>query len=217
MNTNDDAAARATLKMAGVFQGKRDLWVRRLETYFSEVERLVVGEWLDSTDLIGLVKESRLASREAIDGLANDLSAELLHESSSVFNRFESERAVLMEEITRLQASLSRLLSADEDGIRSENDALRSIVLNLPEYQLLCVIQQIKSGNYEEIADASGVSKAKVRKCVKTLTERGNVFIDKKSRPHRVHFVFAPWDDLPSEQTIPAFQNPEVLTSRPPV
>ena len=216
MSGHDDAAARATLKMAGAFQDKRDLWVRRLETYFSEVERLVTGEWLDSTDLVGLVKESRLASREAIDGLANDLSAELLHESSGVFTRFETERARLVTEINRLQSSLSRLLAADEEGLRSENDSLRSIVLNLPEYQLLCVIQQIRSGNYGDIAEASGVTKGKVRKYVKTLSERGNVFIDRKPRPHRVHFVSAPWDDMSGELTTPAYQNAEVQISRPP-
>jgi hypothetical protein len=198
MSSHDDLAARATLRIAGAFQGKRDLWVRRLESYFVELEKLIDGEWLDSSDLAGLVREARLASREAIDGLANDLSAELLHTSSGVFSRFESDRASLVAEISKLQAEISRLLSSDEEGVLRENDALRSVVLNLPEYQLLCIIQQARGGTYSDISMKSKVAKAKVRKYVKSLAERGHVIIDRKSRPHRVLFVDTPWEPSPT-------------------
>ncbi|MHA2141415.1 MAG: hypothetical protein ACXADF_08420 [Candidatus Thorarchaeota archaeon] len=198
MKSHDNAAARATLRIAGVFQSKRDLWVRRLESYYAELDRLVVGEWLDSSDLTGLVREARLASREAIDGLANDLSAELLHASSGIFSRFESDRTTLSSEINRLQMELSRLISADEDGVLRENNALRSVVLNLPEYQLLCIIQQCRGGTYADLSEKSKVPKGKVRKFVKLLAARGNVIVDRKSRPHRVLFVDTPWDPNPS-------------------
>ncbi|MFW9967301.1 MAG: hypothetical protein ACFFEA_09125 [Candidatus Thorarchaeota archaeon] len=194
MSSHDDIAARATLRIAGAFQGKRDLWVRRLESYFTELEKLIDGEWLDASDLAGLVREARLASREAIDGLANDLSAELLHTSSGVFSRFESDRASLITEIGRLKAKITTLLSSDEEGVLRENDALRSVVLNLPEYQLLCVIHQARGGTYADISMKSKVAKSKVRKYVKILAERGHVIIDRKSRPHRVLFVDTPWD-----------------------
>ena len=198
MSSHDDLAARATLRIAGVFQGKRDLWVRRLESYFTELEKLIDGEWLDSSDLAGLVREARLASREAIDGLANDLSAELLHTSSGVFSRFESDRASLVSEISKLQAEISRLLSSDEEGVLRENDALRSVVLNLPEYQMLCIIQQVRTGTYADISTKSKVTKAKVQKYVRSLAERGHVMIDRKSRPHRVLFIDTPWEPSPT-------------------
>jgi len=198
MSNHEDVAARSTLKIAGVLQSKRDLWVRRLENYYTELERLIVGEWLDSTDLTGLVREARLASREAIDGLANDLSAELLHASSGIFSRFETDRASLVAEISKLQTELARLLSLDEEGVLRENDALRSVVLNLPEYQLLCVIQQIRGGTYAEISSNSKVTKGKVQKYVKVLAERGHVLIDRKARPHRVLFVDTPWQPIPT-------------------
>jgi DNA-binding MarR family transcriptional regulator len=198
MSGHEDAAARATLRIAGVFQGKRDLWVRRLESYYTELEKLIVGEWLDSSDLSGLVREARLASREAIDGLANDLSAELLHTSSGIFSRFETDRASLIAEISKLQAELSRLISSDEEGVLRENDALRSVVLNLPEYQLLCIIQQSRGGTYADLSARSSIKKGKVQKYIKMLAERGHVIIDRKSRPHRVLFVDTPWNPNPT-------------------
>ncbi|MFW9803876.1 MAG: hypothetical protein ACFFFC_14535 [Candidatus Thorarchaeota archaeon] len=198
MSSHEDTAARSTLRIAGVLQGKRDLWVRRLENYYSELEKLIAGEWLDSSDLTGLVREARLASREAIDGLANDLSAELLHTSSGIFSRFESDRVTLLAEISKLKAKVSRLLSADEEGMLRENDALRSVVLNLPEYQLLCVIQQSRGGTYADLTARSEIKKGKVQKYVKMLAERGHVIIDRKSRPYRVLFVDTPWEPSPT-------------------
>jgi hypothetical protein len=199
MTRLEHAAARSTLRIAGVFQDKRDVWVRRLESYYVELEKLVVGEWLDSSDLTGLVREARLASKEAIDGLANDLSAELLHASNGIFSRFETDRATLVAEISKLKAKVSRLLSADEEGMLRENDALRSVVLNLPEYQLLCIIQQCRGGTYAGLSVKSNIKKRKVQKYVKMLAERGHVIIDRKSRPHRVLFVDTPWSPNPTE------------------
>ena len=203
MSNHEDAAARSTLRIAGVLQSKRDLWVRRLENYYAELEKLILGEWLDSSDLTGLVKEACLASREAIDGLANDLSAELLHASSGIFSRFESDRATLMAEISKLKAEISRLLSVDEEGVLRENDALRSVVLNLPEYQLLCVIQQSRGGTYADLSARSKVKKGRVQKYVKILADRGHVIIDRKSRPHRVLFVDTPWEPSPTALSTP--------------
>ena len=79
-----------------------------------------------------------------------------------------------------------------------ENDALRSVVLNLPEYQLLCVIQQCRGGTYADLSVKSKVKKGKVQKYVKMLAERGHVIIDRKSRPHRVIFVDTPWEPNPT-------------------
>jgi DNA-binding MarR family transcriptional regulator len=203
MSNHEDAAARSTLRIAGVLQSKRDLWVRRLENYYAELEKLILGEWLDSSDLTGLVKEACLASREAIDGLANDLSAELLHASSGIFSRFESDRATLVTEISKLKTENTRLLSMDEEGVFRENDALRSVVLNLPEYQLLCVIQQSKGGTYADLSARSKVKKGKVQKYVKMLADRGHVIIDRKSRPHRVLFVDTPWEPSPTALSTP--------------
>ncbi|MCK5152634.1 MAG: hypothetical protein KAQ65_12360 [Candidatus Thorarchaeota archaeon] len=46
MTNPDDNAARLTLKLAGVFQEVRDIWVRRLESYFGQLESLIDGQWI---------------------------------------------------------------------------------------------------------------------------------------------------------------------------
>ncbi|MFX0044961.1 MAG: winged helix-turn-helix domain-containing protein [Candidatus Hermodarchaeota archaeon] len=194
MSNHEESAARSTLRMAGVLQEVRDVWIRRLESYFAEVERLIDGEWLDASDLVGLVRETRLASKEAVDGLANDLSAELLHASSGAFARYEAERIVLSEEIEKQKAKVARILATDEDSIRRENESLRSAMAKVPEYKLLRIIQTLRGSTYDQLAEKSGLGKGMVRKHLKSLMAQGYVNVNKKARPHKILFLNAPWD-----------------------
>lgn len=194
MSNHEESAARSTLRMAGVLQEVRDVWIRRLESYFAEVERLIDGEWLDASDLAGLVKETRLASKEAVDGLANDLSAELLHASSGVFARYEAERLALSEEIEKQKTKVARILAGDEDGLRRENESLRNAIANVPEYTLLKMVQMLRGTTYDELAEKSGLGKGTIRKHLKSLMAQGYVTVNKKARPHKILFLSAPWD-----------------------
>ncbi|TFG34678.1 winged helix-turn-helix transcriptional regulator [Candidatus Thorarchaeota archaeon] len=189
----DEAAARTTLRIAGVFQEIRDSWVRRLDSYFNQIESLTEGDWIDSEDLIGIIRESRMASREAMDGLGNDLSSELVHSSHGIVTRYEAERQSLQEEIDDLRKSLARALSGDANTIRRENEALTAAINLIPEYNLLEFIQKKRQSTYDELAAESGISKGQVRKLVKLLVSRGYVQVDKKSRPHLVIHMFTPW------------------------
>ena len=193
MTNPDDNAARLTLKLAGVFQEVRDIWVRRLESYFGQLESLIDGQWISHEDMTGVLHEARMAAREALDGIGTDLSSELVHESNGVFGRFESERQSLIEEINDLRSSLSLANSGDEGLIRKENEALRHALLRLPEFHLLESLRVLGRVSYDVLAKSSGQKKSLVRRHCKKLVESGYIAIDKKSRPHQVFFISAPW------------------------
>jgi len=203
MSNPEDIAARLTLKLAGVFQQANDLWVRRINSYFSQLASLTDGQWLDSSDIAGIIKESKLASREALDGLSNDLSAELIHASNGMLVRYESERVNLLNEISTLRLSLDRYLSGDENAARRENQYLRTALMKMPEFQLLTAIQSEDRASYDHLSELSGIKRDKVRKFVKALAESGFCHVDKKSKPHAVIFDHAPWNpsSSPEHQT----------------
>lgn len=193
MTNPDDTAARTTLRIAGVFQEIRDSWVRRLDSYYNQLESLSEGDWLDTQDLVGIIREARLASREAMDGLGNDLSSELVHSSHGLVTRNEAERASLQEEINDLRKSLSRALSGDANKIRRENEALRVALNSVPEFELLKIIQKNRRSTYAQLIECTGLSKAKLRKLAKELMVRGYVHVDKKSRPYQIVYLSTPW------------------------
>jgi len=193
MNSPEDNAARLTLRIAGVFQEVRDIWIRRLNEYYNQIESLIDGQWLGLGDMSKVLNEAKAASREALDGMGTDLSSELVHESCGVFGRFESERQSMIEEINDLRSSLSLANSGDEGLIRNENEILRHALLQIPEFQLLETIRKVGRCSYDELAKASGLKKSAVRKISKRLLELGHIAIDKKSRPHTVLFLSAPW------------------------
>ncbi|UCE10795.1 MAG: hypothetical protein JSW61_02360 [Candidatus Thorarchaeota archaeon] len=182
-----------TLRLAGTFQEVRDIWSKRLESYFSQLESLIDGQWLDATDMRGIIKESRLASREAMEGLGNDLSSELVHATRGIAERFDAERISLRQEIDDLRQSLGRALSGDESSIRRENEAMRSTLLMFPEFCLLTIVKKLGEATYEELGNASVTKKGKLRGLVKSLAQKGFVTIDKKRRPHRIVFISSPW------------------------
>ena len=194
--SQDEFVARANLRLAGVLTELRNLWIKRLDSYYSELECLISGEWVDGSDLAGLVREARLASREAMDGLATDLSAELMHSSTGILQRHQAERAALEEEIADLRTKLARLMSGDENLMKHENESLREAILTLPEFKLLESLQLMHGGSYSEISEVVGIKTAAVRKQVKLLVERGYVRIDKTTRPHTVLFMSAPWSSI---------------------
>ncbi|MFW9954535.1 MAG: hypothetical protein ACFFD3_08275 [Candidatus Thorarchaeota archaeon] len=193
MASPDENAARLTLKIAGVFQEVRDDWVRRIEEYYNDIEKLIQGQWLGSEDMLSVLREARKASKEAIDGLGTDLSAELVHESSGVFGRFEAERESLVEEINDLRNSLVIANSGNEGLIRHENEALRLALFRIPEYKLLKLLGSHGKCSYSDLEKISGMRLAEIRKYSKQLCKMGYVSIDKKKRPHHVVFLCAPW------------------------
>jgi len=193
MSKSDDAAARLTLKIAGVFQDIKDKWMKRLDTYFTQLESLVNGEWLDSSDLTGVIGESRMAAREALDGLGCDLSSELIRASNGIISRFESERASLMEEILDLRDTMARSLSGDENSLRRENELLRSALLAVPEFGLLDVIRSEGRSTYDVLSKKTRMTKPKVQRLAKSLSQSGYIHVDKKSKPQSVVFLSAPW------------------------
>ncbi len=194
MSNHEESAARSTLRIAGVLQEVRDGWIRRLESYFAEVERLIDGRWLDASDLAGLVRETRLVSKEAVDGLANDLSAELLHASSGVIARYEKERSTLNGEIEKQKSKVARILASDEDGLRRENESLRNAIANVPEYALLKVVQMLRGTTYDELAEKTSLGKNAIRKYLKSLVAQGCVTVNRKARPHKILYLSSPWD-----------------------
>jgi len=199
MTITDDNAARMTLRIAGVFQEIRDIWAKRLDAYYSQIESLVDGQWLKTEDILGIVKESRLASREALDGLGNDLSAELVHTSNGVVARYEAMRSSLVEEIVDLRNEISNLTSGDENSMKRENLALKDAVFSMPEFKLLQVIQKYGRTTYDQLCEETNQKKSPVRKLVKELMKRGYIHIDKKSRPHSIIYLTAPWTLMRSE------------------
>ncbi|MHA2161286.1 MAG: winged helix-turn-helix transcriptional regulator [Candidatus Thorarchaeota archaeon] len=200
MSNSNDTAAKLTLKIAGAYQEVRDAWTKRVDSYFDQLESLVAGEWFESSDLTGIIIEAKSAAREALIGLGNDLSAELVHATGGVVSRFEAERFSLIEELADLRNTLSRVLESDEEGIRQENESLRYAIRTVPEYKLLNVIRKLNRASYTEIAKASGLKKGKVTNYVKLLMARGHVQVNKKTRPHSVVFLSAPWKNNPIDQ-----------------
>lgn len=193
MTTTDDNTARVTLRIAGALQEIRDIWAKRLDVYFTQIQSLIDGQWLDSKDIIGIIREARMATREALDGLGNDLSAELVHASNGVVARYEAERLSFVEEINDLRDEISRLLSGDENTLRRENESLRAALDAIPEFRLLRLIQRNRRCDYNRLAEESHEKKSAVRKMVKELVKKGYVSVDKKSRPHAIIYLLAPW------------------------
>jgi len=212
MTSQDDTiAARTTLRIAGVFQEIRDSWVRRLDSYYNQIESLTEGDWVDAQDLTGIIREARLASREAMDGLGNDLSSELIHSSNGIISRYEAERTSLQEEINDLRKSLSRALSGDANMIRRENESLRYALASVPEFSLLKIIQKNRRSTYEELVEYTDLTKAKLRKYTKELMARGYVTIDKKTRPHQIVYLSTPWSTPEPEVQCTLETNPRIL------
>jgi hypothetical protein len=193
MNSPEDSAARHTLRIAGVFQEIRDVWIRRLEDYFDQIESLIEGQWMQTEDMAGVVREAKSASKEALDGLGADLSSELVHESHGIFKRFEVEREALTEEINDLRFSLAATTSGDEGLMQRENERMRHALATIPEYRLLGFVRELGRASYDELVEISQLKKSKVRNYSKSLMEKGHVVIDKKTRPHVVVFLSAPW------------------------
>jgi hypothetical protein len=209
MTATNDSAARMTLRIAGVLQEIRDIWVKRLDDYYAQIEALVDGEWLDTEDVPGIIREARMASREALDGLGNDLSAELIHASNGVVARYEAQRLSFVEEISDLRDEISRLLSGDENALRRENDSLRAAIDSIPEFRLLKIIQNNRNTTYMDLETDSGLTKSVIKKLVKELKSKGYVNVDKKSRPHAIIYLTAPWNQkAPQLQT--SFESQEV-------
>jgi hypothetical protein len=209
MTATNDSAARMTLRIAGVLQEIRDIWVKRLDDYYTHIEALVDGEWLDTEDVPGIIREAQMASREALDGLGNDLSAELIHASNGVVARYEAQRLSFVEEISDLRDEIHRLLSGDENALRRENDSLRVAIDSIPEFRLLKIIQNNRNTTYKDLETDSGLTKSVIKKLVKELKGKGYVNVDKKSRPHAIIYLTAPWIQKdPQLQT--SFENQEV-------
>ena len=194
MTTTNDNAARMTLRIAGVFQEIRDVWAKRLDSYYTQMESLIDGQWLETDDVQGIIRDSRLASREALDGLGNDLSAELVHTSNGVVARYEAMRSSLVEEIVDLRNEVGSLTSGDENVIRRENLTLKNALFSVPEFRLLQSLQRNRRSTYDQLCVETDLKKSVVRKQVKELMNRGFVHIDKKSRPHAIVFLSAPWN-----------------------
>jgi hypothetical protein len=209
MTTTDDNAARMTLRIAGVLQEVRDLWIKRLDRYFSQIEDLVDGQWLETEDIIGIIKESRMASREALDGLGNDLSAELVHSSNGVIARYEAERLSFTEEIQDLRTEIGRLLAGDENAIRRENESLHAAIDSIPEFNLLKVIQRYHRTDYKQLAQITGEKKSAITKLVKELVKKGYIDLDKKSRPHTIKFLAAPWNQKQTQTSLVLDNHPQ--------
>ena len=196
MNKSDDMAARLTIRLAGVLQEIQNSWSSRVIAYFARLESLVEGKWLDSDDIMGILSESKLAAKEALDGLGNDLSSEILHKSSGLFSRFEDERVSLVKKISDLENEISEILTADGKSIQRENRNLRQALSMFKEFTVLKSIQGLGVTDYEGLSKSSGVKKGRLRKHVKWLCEQGFVVVDKKKRPHQIIFLHAPWRSL---------------------
>ncbi|NWF96031.1 MAG: MarR family transcriptional regulator [Candidatus Thorarchaeota archaeon] len=193
MTSPDSVSARLTLKLAGILQDVRGEWIRRLDQYFNQIESLIAGEWFDTADLGGLMKESRLAAREALEGLSSDLCAQLVHESSGLIARYETERAQLVDRINLLTEDINHALCCDDDDIRRQNEVLRSIVRALPEFTLLRIIEDAQAMDLNTLFEVSQTKKTTVTRHLKSLQEGGYVRVDGKGRAKRVVFLSAPW------------------------
>ena len=55
MGHSEDLVARTTLRIAGVFQEITEAWSKRLDSYFTQLDSLIKGEWLGPNDIRGMV------------------------------------------------------------------------------------------------------------------------------------------------------------------
>ena len=193
MAHSQELVARTTLRIAGVFQEITEDWVKRLEAYYNQLDSLIKGEWLGPDDIQGILTESKMASREALNGLGNDLGAQLVHESSGLFTRFEVERTGLCEEISDLKKMLDDFASSDEFSMQRENQMLKKAIINIPDFQVLQALQNLDHSSYSQLAERTGHDKRELKKILKLLCELGYIDIDKGTRPHIIKFISAPW------------------------
>jgi hypothetical protein len=194
MANSQELVARTTIRIAGVFQEITEAWVRRLDSYYSQLDSLVKGDWLGPDDLKGILAESKMASREALNGLGNDLSAQLVHESSGLLARFEIERTGLCEEISDLKMTLDDFASNDKFSVQIENQMLKKAIFSIPNFQVLQALQNLAHCSYSKLSEITGHSKRELKKIMKLLCELGYVEIDKGKRPHVIKFISAPWN-----------------------
>jgi predicted transcriptional regulator len=199
MDSSEETSARITLRIAGVFQEIRELWIRRLDTYFSQLESLVQGQWLTCNELSSIVHESRMAAREAFDGLAGDLTAELVHESNGLVARHEVERASLADEISSLRDRMARAPSGDGKLVRRQNEALVYALMRTPEFRLLEIIRAHRQATYDDLVQATGQKRSLIQKLCKALAEGGYIALDRKAKPHLVKYFTAPWAEGEAE------------------
>ena len=193
MLQDNEILGRQALKIAGTLDEIQLIWLKRVEEYFIQLESLVKGEWFDSSDLIGIIREAYSASKEALKGLGTDLSAELLHSSSGILSRFQSERSALLEEINDLRESYARAISRDGSSIRQENETLIQAIKSVPMFKLLATLQDIRVTNYKELTKKTGMKRSDVRKYIQELVESSYASLDKSKKPHEITFVSAPW------------------------
>ncbi|MEM4735220.1 MAG: hypothetical protein QXS20_05820 [Candidatus Thorarchaeota archaeon] len=193
MDCPEDLCARRTLRTAGTFQEIRDAWKRRLDAYFHQLNSLIEGGWYTVNDLSGIVRESRNAAHEALDGLAGDLSAELVHESSRLIQKYEKERSSLNGQIQDLKSMLNGVLSGEEDFFRRQNELLIAALMKIPEYQLLEVLRAHGKATYDELARAMAWKKPAVRKACSVLVSSGYAALEGTARARVVRFLSAPW------------------------
>ena len=191
---SQELVARTTIRIAGVFQEITEAWLRRLDSYYSQLESLVKGDWLSPDDLKGILSESKLASREALNGLGSDLSAQLVHESSGLLARFEIERTGLCEEISDLKMTLDDFTSNDEFSVHIENQMLKKAIFSVPDFRVLQALQNLEQCSYSQLSERTGHNKRELKKIMKLLCELGYTEIDKGKRPHVIKFISAPWN-----------------------
>ena len=214
MGHSQELVARTTLRIAGVFQEITESWSKRLDSYYNQLESLIHGEWLGPDDLRGVLTESKMASREALNGLGNDLSAQLVHESSGLFTRFDSERKALTEEISDLREMLDDIKTKDAYAAQNENQILRKAIFSIPDFRVLQLLQKLKSSNYLELAKRTNLKKSEIMKIMKPLHKQGYVAIDKKKKPHVITFIHAPWlhsDKTPKDIDSISFKKHEIF------
>ncbi len=193
MTTEEELTARLTVKFAGCLQELQDKWAKRLEAYFARLESLVDGDWFGFDDLPAIIRESRAAAREALDGLGGDLCAELVRESSGLIARYESERAVLVRQLSQAREETARALSLDTTGLGRQNLELVSIIKSLPEFQVLATIERLKESTYDILTRETGQKRSALTKVVKSLADRGYVQIITRDRKQVICFKSAPW------------------------
>jgi len=218
MLQDNEILGRQALKIAGTLEEIQLVWLKRVEEYFIQLGSLIKGEWFDSSDLIGIIREAYSASKEALKGLGTDLSAELLHSSSGILSRFQSERSALLEEINDLRESYGRAISRDGSSIRQENESLIQAIKSVPMFQLLSILQDIRVTNYKELTKKSGMKRSDVRKYIQELVESSYASLDKSKKPHEITFVSAPWSlhsfHAQSASSLPPLTEPTPLSAQ---
>ncbi len=199
MTSEEDIAARLTVKFAGSLQEIQDRWTKRLDTYFTRLESLVEGDWFAVEDIPAIIRESKAAAREALDGLGGDLCAQIVRESSGLIARYETERASLLRQLSQVRDETARVLSMDQNGLGQQNLELVSIIRSLPEFQVLSVIERQQQITYDMLSKETGLKRGALSKIVRSLAERGYVQIDTRDRRQVIHFKYAPWGSHATE------------------